>query len=390
MSEKQPERRLIGRHGAVVVVAISLIAAILVSGCGSSSDSGSAEGSVSKSDLAKYEGELTPLLKGTSTKPVGGPVETTPGKNVWLISVGQSSQASVTTTKKMEEIGAALGWNINLFDSKFETSRELTGIQQAVAAGADGIILVYFDCTPVRAGLEEAKAAGVAIVGLESRDCSPELENNVLYKDGMGFEEWGEGDGASSAKWLIAETGGETKAIVTEETDTVATTAIVAGLRKQFAKCPTCEILTTIKFTGPTFNQLQGKIEQALNQYPQANAFFSNYDAVATVGGGAAALRASGRLGEIKVAGGEVTPAGAALIRNEEGLDASVGVNLSWLGWESMTLMARIFAGQNPEDSNSGIGYQLVDKEHNLPPKGEEFQPPIDFEAAYEEILGLK
>jgi ribose transport system substrate-binding protein len=60
------------------------------------------------------------------------------------------------------------------------------------------------------------------------------------------------------------------------------------------------------------------------------------------------------------------------------------------MGYAAVSAMARIFAGQDPSKQDSGIGIQVCDKEHNLPPKGQPFTAGIEYIPAYEEMWGLK
>ena len=48
--------------------------------------------------------------------------------------------------------------------------------------------------------------------------------------------------------------------------------------------------------------------------------------------------------------------------------------------------MNSVFANKKPVDS--GIGWTLVDKDHNLPASGE-FIPPVDFQAQYKAAWGV-
>ena len=48
--------------------------------------------------------------------------------------------------------------------------------------------------------------------------------------------------------------------------------------------------------------------------------------------------------------------------------------------------MNSFFLGQPPADS--GIGWTMVDKDHNLPASGE-FVPPVDFQAQYKAAWGV-
>jgi ribose transport system substrate-binding protein len=377
----------------VGVAALVAIAALALAACGSDDDGGSDE-KASSGDVAKYQQQLEALYKGTYQPPSGGPVDPPPGKNIWIISTGQEIETAQNASKAMEEAGQDLGWEVSLFDGKFESSRQISGIEQALADKADGLVLVYVDCAPVKAALQQAKKAGVAVTGIESKDCEPSLIDHVVkYVGNEDFATWvAHSFGGAQAKWVIAKTKGEARTIVTVQTD-LYTTAVTydPGITDEFEKCKTCEIVDTIEFVGTEFGPpLQQKIEQSLNKHPEANSFIAAYDAVLTGGGGAAALRASGRLDEIESMGGEGSVPGIELIYNEAGMDACSGIPTAWEGYGAIMGLARIFAGQDPNKGNSGIGAQACDREHNLPPKGESYQAPIDFVAEYNKLWGVE
>lgn len=383
-------RTRIGRRAALGAVAA--LAALALAGCGDGGNDGAANGKASSGDIAKYDRQLEALYEGSYREPSGGPVTPPKGKNVWVISTGQAIEAAVNLTAGIEEAGQALEWDVNVFDGRFDSTRQLAGIEQAVADGADGIVLVYIDCPPVKAGLQQAADAGVAVVGIQSQECEPALEDHVIrYADHRDFATYlSHGFGGTQAKWVIAKTKGEAKTIVTGETDLYSTRVTYDGVVEGFEECETCEIVDTVEFVGSELGPpLQQKIEQSLNQHPEANSFVAAYDAVMTIGGGAAALRASGRLDELEVMGGEGSKPGIELIRDRAGVDACTGTPTGWEGYEAMMSLTRIFAGQDPERGDSGIGEQVCDLEHNLPPQGEGYQAPIDYVAAYRELWGM-
>lgn len=371
--------------------AAAAIAAATLAACGGS-DGGTDE-KANSADIARYERELQALYEGTYQKPSGGPVEPPKGKNIWVISTGQTIEAAINAAAAMEEAGATLGWEVDVFDGRFDSNRQLSGIEQALADGADGIVLIYIDCPPVRSALQQAKDAGVVIVGIQSEECEPPLVDHVIrYADHRDFVEYlSHGFGGTQAKWVIAKTRGEAKTIVTAQTDLYSTRVTYdPGITEAFAECETCEIVDTVEFVGTEFGPpLQQKIEQSLNQHPEANSFIAAYDAVMTGGGGAAALRASGRLDEIEVMGGEGSKPGIELIHDRAGMEACTGTPTGWEGYAAMMSLARIFAGQDPEQGDSGIGEQVCDIDHNLPPRGEGYRAPIDYVAAYHELWGV-
>lgn len=377
------------------VAGLMAVAVLVLAACGDSDDGAEGGGGqASSGDVERYEEQLQTLYEGTYEKPSGGPVEPSEGQNVWVISTGQEIETAQAASAAMEDASDALGWEVTIFDGKFDSSRQLSGIQQALADKADGIVLLYVDCAPVKSGIRQARDAGVAVVGIESKDCQPSLENHVVkYVGDRPFDEWVAHDfGGTQAAWVIAKTKGEAKTIVTVQTD-LYTTAVTydPGITDEFDECPSCEIVETIEFVGAEFGPpLQQKIEQALNKHPDANSFIAAYDAVLTGGGGAAALRASGRLDEIEIMGGEGSVPGIELVYNQAGMDACSGIPTAWEGYGAIMGLARVFAGQDPDKGNSGIGAQACDRDHNLPPKGKSYEAPIDFVSAYEELWGVE
>lgn len=382
----QPMRRVL------ILAMLCLAGALALSACGDD-DGGSSSGPAAEEDIAQYDEQLAALYEGTYEAPSGGPVDPPEDKNIWVISTGQEIETAQAASTAMEEAGDTLGWDVTIFDGQFDSARQLSGIEQAIADEADGIVLLYVDCAPVKAGIQQARGADVAVVGIESQDCDPSLENHVVkYVDDKDFADWVAHDfGGTQAAWVIAKTEGQAKTIVTVQTD-LFTTAVTydPGITDEFAKCETCEIVETIEFVGTEFGPpLQRKIEQALNEHPDANSFIAAYDAVLTGGGGAAALRASGRLDEIEIMGGEGSTPGIELIHENAGMDACSGIPTAWEGYGAMMGLARIFADQDPNEGNSGIGAQVCDEENNLPPEGQSYEAPIDFVAEYEELWGV-
>ena len=376
--------KLEGRWSRLVLVVFAALAISAgVTACGSDSDSESS-GSSSGDATNKYQERLDELYKGTQAEPTGDDFKPPSGKNVWVISTGQNIETSQRATAAQEKAGEALGWKVTVFDGKFDSARELTGIQQAIAAKADGIIMLYIDCAPVKSGLQQAKDAGIPIVAIEGMDCKPGIfDHKILYAGDMEYTEWIQEWGASQAAWVIAKTNGQAKTVINIETDLTATALQEPGIRSEFAKCPTCEIVGNAAFFGADFGPpLQEKISQQFIKNPDANSFIAAYDASLT-SGGAQALKATGRLSEIKVMGGEGSIPGIKLIRSGKGMDACSGLDTGTEGWASMDSMGRLFANLDPSNTNSGIGFQVCDKDHNLPPEGEAYTPPVDYESAY-------
>lgn len=373
------------------LVALALAATLGACGGSSSSSSSSTTTAASGGGSAAQQ-RLERLYTGT----YGVPPKTAPrpqrGNHVWLISCGQTAAACANGVGGAKAAARALGWTTTLYDTKGDPSAMLNGIRSAIAAKADGIFVYAIDCSLVKAGLQEAKKASIPVVGGESADCSdvdksaPSLFTYVThYVGNRTFPDFIQDWGGAQADWDIAQLDGKAKVIDFRETDGVSVLLADKGFRKELATCAGCKIVDTVDFTfGDLGPSLQQKASQALLQHPEANAIEVPYDAVMTAGV-AAALRASGRLSSMKIMGGEGNVANMDLIRSGHGQDAVVGLPTEWEGWAAIDNLNRIMNGQPIADS--GIGLQIVDREHNMTPSGP-FVPqhdskPIPFAQLY-------
>jgi ribose transport system substrate-binding protein len=389
---------------SIATIGVFLLGA-LATGCGGGSSSTNTTSSSSASSGSESSGailkladkQVNELYKGTYTLPTGS-ITPAEGKTIWAISAGQQALSPVNATKGFAEAASKLGWKVKIWDGKYDPSQWLAGIRQAVSAGADGIWTYSFDCATVKAAMEEAAKADIPVVIAQGTDCGKgsesvathEAEYTTHVQDGVitrapgTFAEWNIAFGGSGAWWLVAHTEGKAKVIEFVESDLEATLQAGQGVEEVIARCPGCEIVEKVTFTGLELGPaLQEKAQQALLQHPEANAVTGNYDTAVT-SGIAAAIRASGR--EILLAGGEGFAPNVALVR--EGIESvGAGYQASWEGWCGVDDFAHIFAEEKPKPCGAGI--ELFDKEHNLPAPDTNFSTGLPFEAAYEKSWGV-
>ena len=171
-----------------IVAAATFVAVALLSACGGSgSDSDapsassaevsaaataapSAEASAASAVPASVQANIDAAIPGTYTVPEPtGPI--TPGKKVTGIVFGNQSQAGPIFTETFKAAGAAAGWDVNVVDGEFSTDLYLSAVRQAIAEKVDGIVLFVIDCAAVKAGVEEAQAAGIPVIYVEGYDC---------------------------------------------------------------------------------------------------------------------------------------------------------------------------------------------------------------------------
>lgn len=394
-------------RGRPVVLALSLIAVVLaltLSACGGSSDSnststasesnstGESGGDEASSVVTAAENDLEPIsgAKGTFKPPVTGGPKATPGKSVYVVTYGLGIAYFAAQTKAVKEAAGKLGWQLNVWDGKFESTEWLAGIRQAVTAKADGIILEGPDCATVKAGLEAAKGAGIPVVAILAFDCNegeaggePLFTWAVTHSEGS-IQEYMEAVGEAQANWAIRQTNGEAKILSFEETDALAFRAIQEGFEKGLEKCEGCEVLETVQIVGTDYGPaLQQKAQQALLKNPDATIVYPAGAEAPLDGGIAAALRTSASK-PISTSANGGPNAGEYIEQGIAGMTISTAPN--WEGWAAMDGLVKLFAGEEPPQ-DTGIGLRLIDEENldSFAP----YKPPVEFEAAYEESWGV-
>jgi ribose transport system substrate-binding protein len=333
---------------------------------------------------------------GTDRDPPTTATKPQRGKKVWIISPSQIGESASVATNAAKEAGELVGWKMTLFDAKGDPANFSSGIRQAIAAKADGIILHAIDCAWVKQALVEARAANVKTLAYYALDCDdPSVKGEPLYSGTVNFgSQFGDyaslirAWGAVKADWVIVKTQGLAKAISFKEDELLVVKYIREGFEQELAKCKSCEVVKTVDFTIPDFGpKLQQKAQGALLQHPEANAIHVPYDTPILFGVGNAVLE-SGRNDQISVIAGEGFPSNIQLIRDNKGQDAANAFPAPWTGYAAVDSLNSVFNGQKPQDA--GIGYRLIDRDHNMPAVGKGYEASKDFRAAYRKAWGVK
>jgi ribose transport system substrate-binding protein len=401
-------RRALG-FAVIVMASVSVLALAACNKGGASADTTSADaapaaaqpstvaamaGAVDPEMLAEAQKQLDRAYKGTDHDPPTSAPKPDKGKNVWIISPSQLGESASIPTNAVKEAGELLGWKMTLFDGKGDVARFSTGIRQAIAAKADGLIMQSIDCVLVKQALTEARAAKVKSVGYYTLDCDdPAIKGEPLY-DGMvnfpGFSDYASFTrdwGAKKADWLIVKTKGKAKVIGFRQDILLVVKYIREGFEQELAKCKTCELVKSVDVAFADFGAgLQQKAQGALLQHPEANAIHVPYDSL-MLGGIGAAVVESGRNDQIEVVAGEGFPTNIQLIRENKGQDAANAFPSAWTGYAAVDSLNSVFHGQKPQDS--GLGYKMIDRDHNMPPAGKGYEPERDFKTAYKKAWGV-
>ncbi|OWY62693.1 hypothetical protein B7486_57050 [cyanobacterium TDX16] len=385
-------------RGWRAVLAVGLGAALVAAACSSDDGSeGSAGGGSSSDDsvldgadaVAAAEAGVAPWLEGTFRPPPADGPAAVEGAEVYVVSCGQLLESCSVLADGVVDGAEAIGWDATLVDTELDFSAAGDAIRQAMAAGADGAIVVAVDCQHFAGALDEANAADFPVVVLNGFDCdvTSDGEEPARFAAQVDFTPPG-GDpvlgahefAAAKADWAIAQTDGDLQAINLVQDDLLAMTLLGEGFQMAVDECGSCEVVDTVTFS--TSDLLDGtfpqKVAQAIVQHPEANAINFPYAAAITLG--LAGVTDSGR-DDLLVLGAEGAPSQYELL--EQGsIDMVMAFPSTWTGWAAVDTLNRILAGEETVDE--GVGYQLVTAETM---DGEtDYEGPIDYRAAYEEI----
>jgi ribose transport system substrate-binding protein len=376
--------------GARWIASLSGLAALLAGACTSSDAPGdaAARGAGGRADTAAI---VDAAYEGTETDPPSDGPPAQPGKDVWVVSCGQLLESCTAPAAAFEKAADVLGWDVTIFDGKLDPAEFSNGIRAAMAAGADGIVLGAIDCEPTSSALQEAQEAGIPTVAYYSVDCDdPSVGDQSLFTAevnlGSGHETYPEAVrewAATKAAWVIDRLDGQGKVIDFRLSDAAVPRIIGEAFVEAMQACADCEV-EVVESTAPevirgTFAQ---KVALALQQNPDARALHFSVDAVMQFAN--APLRESGRMSDIQVIAGEGFEANLDLIREGGAQDAALAIPSDWTGWAAADVLNRLFAGET-EMPESGIGWTLIDAEHNLPASGP-YRAEHDFEAAFRRI----
>lgn len=334
--------------------------------------------------------------------PATGP-KLQPGKTVIFLSCGQASVGCAGPALAMEKIAKLVGWNYKIIDGEFGINdRYNSGMRQAIAARPDAIVVHGISCTLIPQPLREAKEAGIPVISIQSLDCDdPQTAggpSEALYvqmqynKDFKSAAEFFYQAGFTQASYLINATQGH--ALIIRDEYTSSLQYQTAGQDAALAKCSDCKVVASVEWVdseaGPS-GVLNQKFSTTLVRHPEANAVLLTYDAVATSYGISKLIQDAGRADSMIVVGGEGYEPAQQLIRDSAGLTAVVGQSSEWMAWGAVDSLNRLFNGQPLVPQ--GIGYRVIDANHNLSPEGQGYSPPnppIDLEGTYLKSWGIK
>ena len=376
------------RKVAIVVAAVMAVLPTAAFGGQSASSAGivaQAKAAVAKAASAN----------GTYVLPVAGPTgnPAVKGKNVFVISCGLAAEACAKPAENVQLAAKTLGWKVTVYDGKFSATGYDAGIRQAIAAKADGIVLVAIDCSNAKGALGAARAAGVKVVAAYAYDCNdpliggPSLFDATINSNGNP-DQWATANAKLRADYAIATTNGKAKVLSLDQPEFLVAKWWTNAFQARLALCSTCKLLDHVAFTGNDLvnNRAAQQLGTAILRHPDVNVLFVTSDALMQAL--LPAIRsAKAKNPKLLVIANEGFAATQQLIRQGVA-DVAVGIYTPWMGWSAADALNRVFNGQK-SIPNQGLGYHLITKA-NVPAANTVWAPSLDYQAAFKKIWNSK
>jgi ribose transport system substrate-binding protein len=380
---------------AVAVGALAIGATVIISsGAGAAGTVPLSNSFGYKYGYAAAKAELPKLYAGTNTVVNPTPRPAAKNKTIVVISAGQSSISSSIPSDAAVAAAKAIGWKVTLLDGMLNPSLYGGLISQAIAMGAQGIILDAVDCDVAKGPLEQAKAKHIVVVPIYAYDCNDPTENAgpPLFTDVVNFNNipdknlgaFAESYGRGQADAVIAISKNKANVLVLNDPEFTVLKYTAAGFDDQINHSGGSKVVDTLNFLASDLGpKLQSMIQSALLEHPNINWIKSPYT-YATELGVVPAIAATP--GKYDVMGGEGFQPELQEIQQGT-VTAAMAISSQWTAWAAIDAMNSAFT--HKPTYPSGIGWELVTATHNMPADAN-LVPKENFIAAYEKAWGVK
>jgi ribose transport system substrate-binding protein len=345
-----------------LVPGTALAAAALLAACSSSSSSttGTTSGSSSASTSASAGAPTSPADAGvalaqqtvtkleatTSSYPV--PTASVPGvsklkgRTVFYIPLLQDVPTFAVAAQTMKAALTRAGLKLQVCDGQAQPTAVAACVQQAVGAGAAGIVLDAIPYGMAYSALNAAVAKGVPVLVADQvpQPASTPNTDHVSYLPGA------QDQASQIAWWTIADSNGKANGIIAEEIDNPSSIAAVTDSLAIYKKyCPACVI--TVKQISASTTALEAAAASSnLQTHPDATYYYTEFEdsLQPTIQG----IQQDGKASAISLSVGAGTVNGLGLLKSGPLVKAVVVVDEAYEGWALTDQILRMATGIAP------------------------------------------
>lgn len=308
------------------------------------------------------------------------------GRTLFVIPASSQVPFVATIAQHIERIATPVGVRVKTWQNQGQPSQWVQGMNAAIAQRASAIVLLAgIDPAALQPQIKAAKAKGIpTIVAHLYDDNQPAAPNvgglvNIPYKLA----------GRLIADQAIVDTKGRANALVVTINQVKSTIPMVAGIRQEFRKyCSGCKLRFTDVTIPEIATRIQPNVQAALTADPSINYVICLYDS-AQVPFAAAAIRASGRVGRVKISTFNGTPEILKMVKQGDIVSMDVAENLEWIAYAVVDQSLRIMGGLKPV-KNARVPIRVFDRS-NINQAGPNFTSGFgrSYISGYRKLWGL-
>jgi len=368
-----------------VLPALIVVAFAGLTACASDSDETTR--SATSEQAALEVKTASALVESMSTAPAlsgGEPVQVESGKTLGILSCGTAATACRDIAAEATKAAEALGWTATTVDGEVNAQGYATGMSRLVAEHPDAIISVAAPDSATAAAHAEAAQAGIPVVCIF---CGNKLADPVADPSAANVEVDYAAQAKANAAYMIAHSNGAARVAVLNFDLSGADKVRQDSFRSSIAAdCTDCEVVDSVDV--PPGADLVAATRQAstalLSRYGKGELDYILTPADSFSPGAVQAVKLAGR-DDVKVVGYDCDPSALDAIRDDSIQVACADTPLLESGWASVDVVARLLAGQEPEDVT--LPFSLVMGE-NVPAPGDT-ATTFDYETYFSELWGL-
>jgi ribose transport system substrate-binding protein len=280
------------------------------------------------------------------------------GKHLFIIPASSQVPFVATIANHIRRIATPIGVKVTTWQNQGQPSQWVQGMNAAIAQKANAIVLLAGnDPAGLQPQIKAAKAKGIPTIVAHLYDQNQPSAPNVAAVVNIPYKIAGQ----LIADQAIVDTRGDANALVVTINQVKSTLPMVAGIREEFRKyCQDCKLTYTDVTIADIATKIQPQVQTALTADPSMNYVIALYDS-AEVPFVAAAIRAAGRTGRVKVSTFNGTPEILKMVTQGDIVNADVGENLEWIGYAIVDQSMRVMGGLKPV-KNARVPVRVFDK----------------------------
>lgn len=258
------------------------------------------------------------------------------GKTIYYIPITQQASSFKVVGDAVTAALAKVGMKTQICDGAANPTSISACVNQAVGAGAAGIIMDAIPYVLAANALSRAQAKGVPVVVTDQlADPSHPAGAKLGYVPGPGPQML-----AASAKWIIADSGGKAVVVANQVSDNPSSIAFMASALSVFkTECPGCKVVVN-KVAQSNFQLVAPSTSSAVLKTPGVNYVLAEYDNFLQPT--AAGVQQAGKAASVKLVSTAAVLSSLQAMAKGKAPAADVGQDLAFQGWSDVDAILRL------------------------------------------------